>query len=133
MSSEDPLEDLYVDKDQLDKERLTNVLQSYVGIDQESGEPHFKKPYHNLSSKEKILVYLLYRKAARALGQLTEDEVGVTGKDIAEETGINYNTLRGQLSKIDLVKKEKKKGGYHIPTVNLVPAMEEVEEEDENE
>lgn len=133
MNSEEPLEELYIDQDELNKERLAKSLKKYIRIDQESGNPQYRKPYHALSTREQIIAYLLYRKAAELLGQIESGKVGVGGKEIAEQTGVNYNTLRGQLSKMDLIRKDKEKGGYLIPTVNLVPAMEEIENGDDEE
>lgn len=129
MPEEDPLEDLYVDKDSLDRERLSKILKKFVGIDKESGEPHFREPYHNLSNKDKLTAYLLYRRAAELLGQIDSEEVGVSSRELSEKSGVNYNTTRGVMSKLNHVKKDKSKGGHYIPDVYISSAMKVFEDE----
>ncbi|MFW5929195.1 MAG: hypothetical protein ACOCT0_02100, partial [Halobacteriota archaeon] len=89
---EDPLEQLYLDKEEVNRERLSEVLQGKIGIDRETGEPYFLGGFGELNGKQKIVSYLLYRKAAVALSKLSDNEEGVESKRIADETGVNYKT-----------------------------------------
>lgn len=129
MSEEDdPLKELHVDKNELNRERLSKAIKKYMGIDQETGDPHFRPPFNDLTKTDKITVFLLYRQAARALGHIEDENLGVTSKEISEETGINYSTVRGQISQLDYVKNEEDKGGYYLPPYGLEPAIKAIED-----
>ena len=129
MSEEDPLEGLYIDKKEIDRSRLTEVLLKFVGIDKETGDPHLRKPFYSLSAKEKVICFLLYRKAKMLLGRVSEENEGLSSKEISNLTGVKYNTVRGINSRVDLIVKKKVKGGFIIPSVNIIPAMNLLSEE----
>lgn len=112
----DPLEELYVDKSEVDRQLLSDVLKSYLGIDKETLEPVFKKGYQELTNKDKVLAYLLYRRSLAALGQINEKEVAQGPQEIADETGVNYNSVRSALSNLgqDNVIAQENEGGYYV-------------------
>jgi len=120
----DPLEKLLFDKDKINRERLSELLEPFVGIDKESGEPIFRSNFSNLGERQKIVVYLLYRKAAVALGLLNKNEEGVKAKKLSESTGVNYNTARSLLSQESCIEKDKNKGGYLVPGYSFDMASE---------
>jgi len=122
-----PLEELYVDKDKIDQERLSEVLKDKIGIDQDTGDPYFFGKFEKLNKKRKIICYLLYRKAAVALNKISSEEEGVESREISNETGVNYQTVRSWLSKIDFIEKKDEKSGYHIPNYYLEKATEVLE------
>ena len=127
---DDPLERLFLDQEEVDRERLSEVLSGKIGIDRETGDPYFLGEFSDLSNKQKIIIYLLYRKAAVALGKLSDDEEGVQSKEISDVTGVKYNTVRGWLPKMDhLILKDDDKSGYHIPPHSLDEAMEVIADE----
>ena len=129
MTEENPLETLYVDKDEINKERLTNALKGKIGMDRETGDPYFMGEYGKLSNKQKIIAYLLYRKALVSLKKITEDDEGVSSKMISEDTGSKYQTVRGWLAKMDYVENDKKRGGYYVPNYAMEEAIEVIEDE----
>lgn len=121
---DDPLERLELDKNSIDREKLAEALEEYIGIDKETADPVFRAKYGSLSDKQKIVAYLLYRKAVVALGKEPEDEEGVESRQISDQTGVNYNTARGTLSREDYIENDKENGGYLIPGYSMNDAIE---------
>lgn len=127
---QDPLKKLYLDQKSIDRELLAELLVDFVGIDQTSLEPIFKKAYYELREKDKILVYLLYKRALTALGRIKEENMGEMPKKISKETGVNYNSVRGylsQLSRENMLGKRKLFGGYFILSSALFRIKKEFE------
>lgn len=123
----DPLEELYVDKEEFNRERLSQTLKRYIGIDKETGDPVFRGNWSELDNKRKIVTYLLYRRAAVALGKIDEDNIGILPKKLAEEIGLNHNTIRSYLSQLEFAQNDKKRGGYFIPAYALEEALDTFE------
>lgn len=129
--ADDPLTSLYVDKDAFNRERLANSLRPYIGIDPGTGEPVFRGAWRKLSGKEKTTAYLLYRRASAALGDIPPDEIGLPAKDVAEETGLNYNSVRSYLSTLHYVDKSRERGGYFVPAYGITEAIDSIGENDD--
>lgn len=126
---QDPLERLLLDKNSINREKLTEALEDRIGIDQETAEPVFRAGWQNLSNKRNTTYYLLYRKAVAALGKVKDENEGMSSRDISDATGVNYDTLRSILSRADYIEKDEGKGGYIIPGHSLERAIEVVEDE----
>lgn len=131
ISKDDPLKNLYVDKDKIDRLRLFLVLKRYLGIDRETGSAVFFEEYHDLDDEEKIIVYLLYRRAKSALGHIDRDEIGISIRDISKSLDIEYNKMREYLKEIEPVECDKNRGRYYIPGENIETAVKELSHEDE--
>ena len=129
MSDDDPLEDLYVDESEINKERLSEALQGIIGIDQETGEPAMLSGYPDLQQKEKVVAYLLSRRVALELDQIEEDELGLSGSQIAEETGVPQGTAEPYISENTFIVNESEKNGYYIPDYGISEAIDEIVEE----
>jgi hypothetical protein len=86
--SENPLREL-VGEEELDRELLLSILNPYLRFD-DDGNIVYKPSFDGLSSKDKILMYLLARKAPSDLGlQMNESASPST---IAEEIEVNSKT-----------------------------------------
>jgi hypothetical protein len=113
--AEDPLENLLVAQEDVNRELLAEVLSPYVKISKETGEVIQLPAFGQLTNAEKILVFLLARKAAKSLGiQLTRE--GVSPKEISGMTGVNYDSVKPTVS--GLAKKhilQKEGEGYFVP------------------
>ena len=109
------LNDLVVDEAELDQRLLTSILAPFARIAKPSGRPAFTPEFSALAEGDKILVYLLARKAAVRLGLLSDDE-GASPKEIAIETGVKYGTVKPSV--ISLANKSlvaSKDGKYSVP------------------
>lgn len=126
ISKDDPLKSLYVDKDRVDRLRLYLALKHYIGVDKETGEPVFFEEYYELEEKEKLIVYLLYRRAIASLGHIEKDEIGIGIRDLSKKIHMDYNKVRELLSESESVENEKKRGRYYIPGENIEKAVEEI-------
>lgn len=129
MSDENPLEDLYVEEAEINKERLSNALLGKIGIDRDSGNPVILSGYSELSQRHKVFAYLLYRRAAFELGHIDEDELGVSSSRLSDETGVPEGTIRSYSSDTSLFESDESKSGYIIPDFAISEAIEEVEDD----
>ncbi len=131
ISKDDPLKNLYVDKDDIDRLRLFLSLKDYMGIDKETGEPVFYEPYYNQNNEEKIILYLLYRRAAAALGHIDKSKIGIGARDLANRLNLEYEEVRDLLSEISSVNNDESRGRYYIPGDKIEESLHEVGHEDD--
>ncbi len=127
ISKEDPLTNLYVEKDKVDRLRLFLALKHFVGIDKSTGEPVFLEEFYEMEKKKKVIVYLLYRRAASALGHIKDHQIGISIRDISNVLNMDYNVVRDEVNKSESIEKEKENGRYYIPGDNLENAIQELE------
>ena len=115
MAQQSSLDDLLVDEQGFNESLLTDVLSPFVGIGDTSGALIPTEEFRELSSTAQTAAVLLARKAAHELG-LSEDE-GASPLEISEISGINHNTVKTavrKLDEMDLV--ENDDGEYSIPS-----------------
>ena len=129
MSENDPLEDLYVDKADINKERLSGALSDIIGIDRDSGDAVMLPGYSDLSQSQKVFAYLLYRRAAYELGHYEEDEYGVSGPDLSDASGVPEGTLKRVASETALIGSDHAKGGYVIGEFAISEAIDQLDHE----
>lgn len=125
------MENLYVDGDEIDRDILFDALDGVIGIDRDSGDPKLLSEFHELDNKQKFVSLLLYRRAALALGELEEDEVGNSSAEFANIIGIDDSTIRRYVGELSFVENDESKGGYYLPGYNLQVAVDFVAKEDE--
>src|SRR5436309_886206 len=99
MTDRPALEGLLTDETEINETLLSQILSQYVKIANRSGLPIFTQDYARLTNAGKILVYLLTRKAAIALGLLNEGEA-VTPREISEASGVAYDSVKPTLSSL---------------------------------
>ncbi len=124
MGDEGELEKLLANEAELNRGLLSSVLLPYVRIGRESGSPIFTPEFSRLTNSGKIVVYLLSRKAASAMGvsNITES---ATPREISEATGISYGSVKPTVS--DLARKHvlvRTEGQYSFPSHLLLQARE---------
>lgn len=111
---QDPLEPLLVNGQELDRQLLATVLSGLIQIDKLSGEIRLTGKAVGLPKKHQILVYLLGRKAAKAMDRIEEE--AISPKEMERELGIDGGPLRGQLSNLRKAHLVQAKGGkYYVP------------------
>ncbi len=127
MHNESGLERLLADESDLNRNMLSEVLAPFVKIGKESGTPIFTAKYSDLANDGKIIVYLLSKKAAVALGVTKEDEKA-TPKEISQATGVPYDSVKptvSHLAREQILTREA--GRYFFPNHLLLRAKELIE------
>lgn len=109
---EDPLKQLLVDTKTLDKEKLTNLILGNLGIS-ENGEVIILPGFSELTTKSKILSFILAKKAAKIMSLATNDSTTI--KEISQRTGLPEGTLGRELSELKQLRLVLNEGGYFIP------------------
>ncbi|MBU7047660.1 MAG: hypothetical protein HXS54_14595 [Theionarchaea archaeon] len=121
-----PLDELFIERQEVDENILRNILIRFVKIERESTSIIPTSDYDKLKEKEKILVYLLSRKAMK-ICNLIENESG-SPSEISKVSGVKIGTVlpavrsyykKGMLS--------RNKNGYFIPNHALEKVAEVLE------
>lgn len=111
--TQDPLSGLIADIDELDRQKLMELLTGYCVLSKD-GQIRPITNFYSLDTKSKLLVIILAQKAARALGLADTD--WISPKQIEIFSGVPGGTVRPKLvsmSQERLV--ETNNGNYSIP------------------
>lgn len=129
------LNDLLIDRVQLNEELLHDVLLPVVGIDGERQEIVPKAPWSVLSPDAKILVFCLGRKAMATIPSIALEVEGVHPKEIEEGTGVPGGTLRPKLRlfRSQGLLTQDTEGRYYIPTHAVTEVSEVLKDGASNE
>lgn len=121
---QDPLDQLFEDKRALDTALLAEIIKPYIRLTAEPPEVFMTERWHKLNVQQKLLTFMLGRKALRVKGYIDDAAERVQPSQIAEATGLNPNSIRPTLTRSRderLVRTDKKEGGaYWIPDYALV-------------
>jgi len=101
------LKKLFTNKEEIDPEELYTLLDPYIKINEDNKNIIFLDKAHKTSLKEKILLFLLGKKALFLLGEI-ESEV-IPPKKIIEETGLPKGSVLPTLKQL-----KEPKGGNLI-------------------
>jgi hypothetical protein len=120
----DPLDRLVEDGNSLDRTLLADIVfpRARLYLDGETYQIRFTPEGEKLSVREKILVYLLARKALALRNVEGKDKESVSPSEIEKATGILGGTLRPTLRKLldeRLVRQDDKDGSYNVPNYSL--------------
>jgi len=111
------LEDLIVSGEELDKKLVAEILASYVRLDKDKCTIRPTEVWTQLSEEQKILVYLLARKAMMALSfDLTVE--GATASEVVQDTGVKKGTAHPALRKLlvdDRLLEQSEHRRYFVP------------------
>ena len=94
------LEDLIVSGAELDKKLVTEILAPYIQLDKDKCTIRPTKGGSELSNDQKVLVYLVARKAMAALDDFTLDVEGATASEVVADTGVKSGTAHPALRKL---------------------------------
>jgi hypothetical protein len=125
------LDDLLIDREQVNEELLREVLLPYIGIDADRKEIVPKQQWNSLNADRKVLIYLLARKAMVVLPTVQLEIEGALPKDIEDSTGIPGGTLRPKLrnlKRLGLLTQDRE-GRYYVPS-HALSQMNELLKED---
>ncbi len=128
---DDPLSNLLLNAQDIDRASLARVLQDFLGIDKTSGKVILKPGFNKLSSRQKVLAYLLGKKVAKLLGKI--DNELTSPKDIPDETGIPKGTVNPKLRELfeSHLVKQSKEGEYYIDSYQILGCVNELESKEE--
>ncbi len=116
----DALDKLIVDEDESpDINLLAELITPYLRFDKKTGEVIFKEEFYKLKDWQKILLYLLGRKAI-SIKKLQKDfEEKITPKDITEIIGGDLAKNRVYLTRELKGIPKSEKGKYFVPNYNI--------------
>jgi len=128
MEEMDPLERLVRAREELlDRQFLASVLEGKVYLDRERGEAQFTAEGQRRPARQRILLYLLARKALKALKAIAVEEA--KPREMEGPTGLKGGTLRPKLKVLhDEGIVVRSDAGYYIPVQNLETAAEVIKE-----
>ena len=122
----DELESLLVSGKEVDKKLVAEMLKPYLRIDKETCDVRPLSDWDDLKAYNKILLYLLARKAMIALG-LNLPEENASPTEIMLSTGLKQGTINPTLRRLleDGVVGQTKERKYYIPNfaIEKVKAM----------
>lgn len=129
--SDDPLSNLLLDAEQINRASLARVLHDYVGVDGKSGKVVLKPGFNKLTARKKILAYLLGKKVSKLLGKI-ENEL-TAPKDIPLATGIPRGTVNPKLRELSDARlvSQTKDGEYFIESHQILNGVSELETKEE--
>ncbi|SFL21828.1 hypothetical protein SAMN04487950_2862 [Halogranum rubrum] len=114
MSDENPLNDLYMDRHDVDQQALRDVLSGLIGIDSESGDPIYLDAYFELGNKQRFVAQLLFREASVILGEREESEQGAASGAFAEHLDSSGSAVQNYSGDLEFVESDESRGGYVI-------------------
>ena len=120
----DPLTDLLLDADEVDRARLAQGLAGVLGIDKETGRIVLKPGYNDFDAARKVLSFLLGALAARLLGK--RESEAVAPSELQQQTGMPKGTVNPKLSQLAqqrLVSKTPA-GAYYVAPHQIEPALD---------
>lgn len=130
MSTDDPLDQLFVRPEQVEGEQratLYKLIFPFAVINPVNGEVHFKATADDLNAKQKVLIYLLCRLVLSTRPNTTFS-AAVSPKEVEKATNFPGGTVRPKLSQLVEEHIAVKSGdGYLVPASNLHRAKKELE------
>lgn len=119
----DELEKLLVSGKEIDKKMVAEILEPFLKIDKETCDIRPLSSWGEVKAYNKILLYLLARKAMKALGLEIDDE-SASATEIIQNTGLKKGTVNPALRGLfdGRVVAQDKERKYFVPNY----AIEEV-------
>jgi hypothetical protein len=123
-----PIEELFVNTDELDQELLVTVLKPYLMIDPKKLSIRPQAKWKGASNRTRIVAYLLARKAMQAHGLIEATDEAVSNGSIISHTGIPAGSVHPTLKDLfearpQIVDKDAD-GKYLVPTWAVANACE---------
>mgnify|MGYP000533687293 CR=1 FL=1 len=127
MTSEDPLEDLYADEPPYDRQRLADVLESVVQVNEDTGDPMTLPPFGDLDPEAQCVALLLYRHVVVELGERPADDEAVEPIWLAQNADIEEDRVIEFASDRSFVEESDERGGYYVPKGWIDAAVDHLE------
>lgn len=125
--NDDPLKQLIVDAEELDREKLTSLILGNLGISK-NGDVIILPGFPELTTKSKILSFLLAKKAAKVMALSTDDSASI--KEVSQRTGLPEGTVGRELSELKQMRLVSSEQGYLVPdyAIHLITIEKRTEE-----
>jgi DNA-binding transcriptional ArsR family regulator len=125
---DDPLEQLLLDADEVDRAELAQSMHALLGVDTKTGRVVLKPGFNQLDTRRRVLAYLLGAKVAVLLGK-SESEA-VSPSDLTSETGMPKGTVNPKLSELykDRLVSKTKNGAYYVAPHQVQSAIAELQD-----
>ncbi|MGH2828620.1 MAG: hypothetical protein ACRDKF_16795 [Actinomycetota bacterium] len=126
MADNDPLAELLLDADEVDRAQLAQALRGILGIDNASGRVVLKPAFNDLDASRKTLAYLMGAKVAALLNK--SDTEAVTPTQLSKSTGMPKGTVNPKLTRLHeerLVSKTKS-GAYYLEPHQVLRAVDAI-------
>ena len=122
-----PLNDLYITDDSYDQQRLVNVLNNFIGINQDASVVS-KPAFEDLNDAQKVVCYLLSRRTLYDLDEIAESDIPQKPIDIANWTNMTEYDAGNICDDLSLIKGTSDDyGPYIIPITYIETAISVVE------
>jgi len=120
------LEDLVVSGQEMDKQLVAEILAPFVKLDKDSISIRPTGAWNGLNNDQKIIVYLIARKAMLALGFKIDNEPA-KASEIVADTGVKRGTAHPALRKMldKRLIEQSKDGKYYVPNW-AIPSLNSV-------
>jgi hypothetical protein len=127
--NKDPLKNLLLDADDVDRNRLAAALQDILGIDTKTGRIVLKPGFNQLTARKKMAAYLLGRKVALLLEKTQSETASV--KEIQAETSLPRGTVGPKLRELAEARliSQTEAGEYYIGPTQISAVIGELKEE----
>lgn len=126
----DPLENLLLDAQEVDRAKLAAALKGILGVDTKTGRVVPMPGFVKLTSRQKLLAYLLGRKVANLLGKLEIEPV--SAKDVQADTRLPRGTVSPKLRELfdDKLASQNAEGQYYIGVHQISLAIDNLRREE---
>lgn len=116
----DPLSKLF-DVSSLEDQRevVADTVFPFARIDGETLDVRFTQEGEQLTVREKLLVFLLVRKALVMGKKITQEQEAASPSEVEKATGISGGTIRPVLRKLLDEKLIRMDGGYFVPNSRI--------------
>jgi hypothetical protein len=123
MNTLDPLAELLVDADSLDRAAIAGAIKNRVGINGSDGRLTLLEGYDRLDARRKVAVILLARKAASLLG--ISDTEAVSYKEAVTTSGLAGGTVAPALRtlKDQRIADQTDSKAYFVPNAAIPKAV----------
>jgi len=121
------LDDLYITDDSYDQQRLVNVLNDFIGINQDASVAS-KPAFEDLNDAQKVVCYLLSQRTLYDLDEIAESDIPQKPIDIANWTNMTEYDADNICDDLSLIKGTSNDyGPYIIPITYIETAISVLE------
>jgi hypothetical protein len=123
MTRDDPLAELLIDSDAVDRAEIVAALKGRIAVDGRSGILRVQPGFAELDSLQKVAAYGLGRRVAVLLGVADEDGDWFSPAEMVRDTGAPEGTVRPTVSRLAKSRQLLKRGSTYAVSPAQVPSV----------